>query len=101
MTEPAPTSILLVDDEPSLREPLAEYLSRQGFVVREADSAAQARAASAAPAACGGHILGSEGVGLKPQHIAHRTGMVTSRARVGQSGTPKACVVFCVWWWCS
>ena len=43
MTEPAPTSILLVDDEPSLREPLAEYLSRQGFVVREADSAAQAR----------------------------------------------------------
>ena len=36
-------TILLVDDEPSLREPLAEYLSRQGFVVREADSAAQAR----------------------------------------------------------
>ena len=43
MTEPAPTSILLVDDERSLREPLAEYLTRQGFVVREADSAAQAR----------------------------------------------------------
>jgi two-component system OmpR family response regulator len=43
MTEPAPPSILLVDDERSLREPLAEYLTRQGFVVREADSAAQAR----------------------------------------------------------
>ena len=43
MTDPTPTSILLVDDERSLREPLAEYLSRQGFVVREADSAAQAR----------------------------------------------------------
>jgi len=43
MTDPAPTSILLVDDERSLREPLADYLSRQGFVVTEADSAAQAR----------------------------------------------------------
>ena len=43
MTDPAPTSILLVDDERSLREPLAEYLIRQGFAVREADSAASAR----------------------------------------------------------
>ena len=43
MTEPTPTSILLVDDERSLREPLAEYLVRQGFAVREAESAAQAR----------------------------------------------------------
>ena len=34
MTEPTPTSILLVDDERSLREPLAEYLVRQGFAVR-------------------------------------------------------------------
>ena len=52
MTEPAPTSILLVDDERSLREPLAEYLTRQGFVVREADSAAQARGqASSKPTA--------------------------------------------------
>ena len=41
--ETAPTSLLLVDDEPTLREPLAEYLARQGFVVREADSAAAAR----------------------------------------------------------
>ena len=40
MTEPAPTTLLLVDDEPTLREPLAEYLSRQGFVVQEAESAA-------------------------------------------------------------
>lgn len=43
MTGPAPTSLLLVDDERSLREPLAEYLTRQGFLVREADSAATAR----------------------------------------------------------
>ncbi len=35
--------LLLVDDEPSLREPLAEYLSRQGFAVTEAASAAEAR----------------------------------------------------------
>ena len=39
MTEPAPTTLLLVDDEPTLREPLAEYLTRQGFVVQEAESA--------------------------------------------------------------
>ena len=43
MTEPAPTTLLLVDDEPTLREPLAEYLTRQGFVVQEAESAAAAR----------------------------------------------------------
>ena len=43
MTEPAPTTLLLVDDEPTLREPLAEYLTRQGFVVQEAKSAAAAR----------------------------------------------------------
>ncbi|KWV95007.1 MULTISPECIES: response regulator [unclassified Erythrobacter] len=43
MTDPAPTTILLVDDERSLREPLAEYLIRQGFAVREAESAAAAR----------------------------------------------------------
>ncbi|ANU06956.1 response regulator [Paraurantiacibacter namhicola] len=39
------TTILLVDDEASLREPLAEYLSGQGFVVTEAESAAKARSA--------------------------------------------------------
>ena len=43
MTDPAPLSILLVDDEPTLREPLAEYLTGQGFVVAEAESAAAAR----------------------------------------------------------
>ena len=43
MTEPAPTRLLLVDDEASLREPLADYLVRQGFVVRQASSAAAAR----------------------------------------------------------
>lgn len=36
--------LLLVDDEPSLRQPLADYLTRQGFVVQEADDAAKARA---------------------------------------------------------
>jgi len=40
-----PTSILLVDDEPTLREPLAEYLTGQGFAVTEANSAAAARSA--------------------------------------------------------
>jgi two-component system OmpR family response regulator len=44
MTEAALTRLLLVDDEPSLREPLAAYLTRQGFTVREAVSAADARA---------------------------------------------------------
>lgn len=43
MSDPAPTTLLLVDDESSLREPLAEYLARQGFVVHEAESAAAAR----------------------------------------------------------
>ena len=45
MTEPEATRILLVDDEATLREPLAAYLTRQGFVVREAASAAAARTA--------------------------------------------------------
>ncbi|MGB3379612.1 MAG: response regulator [Allopontixanthobacter sediminis] len=44
MIEDTPTRILLVDDEPILREPLAEYLARQGFAVQEAESAAAARA---------------------------------------------------------
>lgn len=37
--------LLLVDDEAALREPLADYLARQGFVVRQAASAAEARSA--------------------------------------------------------
>lgn len=41
----APVKLLLVDDETSLREPLADYLSRQGFAVREAQDAAKARSA--------------------------------------------------------
>jgi two-component system OmpR family response regulator len=44
MSETAPTRLLLVDDEAALREPLAEYLSRQGFVVTQSASAADARA---------------------------------------------------------
>ncbi|GAB5351713.1 response regulator [Qipengyuania sp. 483] len=43
MTDTAPITLLLVDDESSLREPLAEYLTGQGFAVQEADSAATAR----------------------------------------------------------
>lgn len=44
MSDPAPDPcLLLVDDEASLREPLAEYLSRQGFNVLQAASAAEAR----------------------------------------------------------
>ena len=43
MTAPAPTRLLVVDDEAALREPLAEYLSRQGFLVAQAATAAEAR----------------------------------------------------------
>lgn len=45
MTDAASVSLLVVDDEATLREPLAAYLARQGFVVREAESAAAARTA--------------------------------------------------------
>jgi two-component system, OmpR family, response regulator len=45
MTEQTPTRLLLVDDEPSLRQPLADYLVRQGFVVHQAEDAAKARSA--------------------------------------------------------
>ena len=38
-----PTRLLLVYDEPTLREPLAEYLTGQGFDVTQASSAAAAR----------------------------------------------------------
>src|SRR5579872_4824469 len=44
MNEPAPIRLLVVDDEAALREPLAEYLSRQGFEVVQAASAGEARA---------------------------------------------------------
>ena len=43
MPDTAQTRLLLVDDEASLRQPLADYLSRQGFLVTEAASAAEAR----------------------------------------------------------
>ncbi|QZD86793.1 response regulator [Qipengyuania psychrotolerans] len=45
MIDTATTKLLLVDDEATLREPLAEYLSGQGFAVQESDSAAAARSA--------------------------------------------------------
>ena len=44
MSECAPTSLLLVDDEATLREPLAHYLTGQGFRVTEAENASLARA---------------------------------------------------------
>lgn len=40
---PGQTHILLVDDEATLREPLAEYLTKQGFRVQQASDASQAR----------------------------------------------------------
>ena len=43
MNEEDQPRLLLVDDDATLRVPLAEYLSRQGFAVTEADSAARAR----------------------------------------------------------
>ncbi len=43
-TEPDQPHVLLVDDEATLREPLAEYLTGQGLRVTEAESAAAARA---------------------------------------------------------
>lgn len=43
MTDTTPIKLLLVDDEAALREPLADYLTRQGFLVTQAASAADAR----------------------------------------------------------
>jgi len=43
MNDTAPAKVLLVDDEATLREPLAEYLTRQGFSVTAASNAAEAR----------------------------------------------------------
>ena len=43
MDQSEATRLLLVDDEAALREPLADYLVRQGFVVDQAASAAEAR----------------------------------------------------------
>jgi len=45
MSDEAPVRILLVDDEAALREPLADYLARQGFAVSQVASAAEARRA--------------------------------------------------------
>jgi len=44
----ATTRVLVVDDEAALREPLADYLVRQGFAAEQAASAAEARARLAA-----------------------------------------------------
>ena len=45
MSDAAPIRLLLVDDEASLREPLTEYLAKQGFEMRDVESAAAARSA--------------------------------------------------------
>src|SRR3546814_1466288 len=43
MTDSDTPRILLIDDEPSIREPLGEYLEAQGFAVSAAARAAEAR----------------------------------------------------------
>lgn len=43
MTDTDMPRLLLIDDEPSIREPLTEYLESQGFAVTAAASAAEAR----------------------------------------------------------
>lgn len=43
-TDPEPSRILLIDDEPSILEPLSEYLTGQGLTVSIAANAAEARA---------------------------------------------------------
>jgi two-component system, OmpR family, response regulator len=45
-----PARLLLIDDEPSIREPLAEYLVRQGYAVEAVADAAAARIALVDPA---------------------------------------------------
>ncbi len=45
-----PTRVLVVDDEAALREPLSDYLVRQGFAAAQAASAAEARMRLAAEA---------------------------------------------------
>jgi two-component system, OmpR family, response regulator len=57
VSEVQPTRLLVVDDEPSLREPLADYLVRQGFVVTQAGTAAEARSRLAEAQADGGFDL--------------------------------------------
>ncbi|NBC89109.1 MAG: response regulator, partial [Alphaproteobacteria bacterium] len=70
--------ILLVDDEASLREPLAEYLAGQGFAVTEAESAAAARArlAESAPDLVLLDIMmpGEDGLSLC-RHLAETRGL--------------------------
>jgi two-component system, OmpR family, response regulator len=43
VNDSSPTRLLIVDDEAKLREPLADYLVRQGFGVIQAGTAAEAR----------------------------------------------------------
>jgi DNA-binding response OmpR family regulator len=82
VAEGAPARVLVVDDEPELRALLAEYLGRQGFSVRAAADAAEARAlvAQEAPpvAILDIHMPGENGLSLaRWLREAHpRTGIV-------------------------
>jgi two-component system phosphate regulon response regulator OmpR len=64
----APTTLLIVDDEPELRGLLAEYFGRHGFAVQAAASAAEARSLVAqqrpALALLDVHMPGENGLGL-------------------------------------
>lgn len=72
MMTDAPTRLLLIDDEPSIREPLAEYLVAQGFDVVAVPSAAAARSALNAQsfdlAICDIMMPGEDGLSLT-RHI--------------------------------
>jgi two-component system, OmpR family, response regulator len=79
MTEAAePVRLLLIDDEASIREPLAEYLTEQGFAVTAAADAAAARAAmdNARPhlAICDIMMPGEDGLSLT-RHLRESVGL--------------------------
>jgi len=67
----APPTVLLVDDEPELRELLAEYFARNGFTVMEAGNAAEARAQVA------GHV---PDVAVLDIHMPGENGLSLARA---------------------
>ncbi|WP_295526766.1 response regulator [Novosphingobium sp. Chol11] len=79
MTHASMTRVLLVDDEPALREPLSDYLVRQGFAVEQAASAAEARAKLAGDGAFDVVLLdimmpGEDGLSLC-RHLAETRGV--------------------------
>src|SRR3546814_18232706 len=70
MTDSDTPRILLLDDEPSIREPLGESLEAQGFAVSAAASAAAARS-----------ILRAQGVDLVVSDLM-KIGKASCRGRV-------------------